>query len=342
MRRPRHSGAVLVRLVGNVLAFAAREGLNREALLDGSGLDEADLRSPDSYLPFSALVALWQLIAKAKAGSDPEFGLRWGASLRTRDLGLAGYAMCYSARLEVALRRLVRYGRILTDTVQFELEAPAGERRAVAALAHAGLAAALPFAVDSRLAALVAVCREMTGVTIIPTEVTLTYAQPRTMAEHRSFFRCALRFGQPESKVIFLERDLRLPVIRADETLAGYLSEHAERVLRTLVTGKSTRERVRSAIWAMLSEGRPTLQHVATALEIPPRTLQRHLAQEGTSLHDEVEHIRQTMAVATLRDQALAIDEVAFLLGYREPSTFYRSFKRWTGRTPQEYRTAAA
>jgi AraC-like DNA-binding protein len=48
------------------------------------------------------------------------------------------------------------------------------------------------------------------------------------------------------------------------------------------------------------------------------------------------------MAMATLRDRAIPIEEVAFVLGYTEPSTFYRSFKRWTGITPHQYRTAAA
>jgi hypothetical protein len=168
MRTARRSETVLARVVASVLAFAAGERLNRAALLQGAGLGQSDLASPDSYVPFSALVALWQLISKAKGESDPEFGLRWGASVRARDLGLVGYAMCHSMNLEIALRRLVRYGRILTDTVQFALEAPDGDRCAVAAHAHAGLGAALPFAVDSRLAALLAVSREITGVGITP------------------------------------------------------------------------------------------------------------------------------------------------------------------------------
>ncbi|HVO34223.1 MAG TPA: helix-turn-helix transcriptional regulator, partial [Gemmatimonadales bacterium] len=79
--------------------------------------------------------------------------------------------------------------------------------------------------------------------------------------------------------------------------------------------------------------------HIASALRLPPRTLQRHLAGEGTNLHQEVEHIRKQMAIATLCERAIPIEEVAFLLGYEESSTFYRSFKRWTGKTPHQYRT---
>lgn len=338
----RTSGAVLARFVTHLLAFAARSGMRRDALMQGAGLREADLRDADSHVPFSILVALWQLIAKQSHGSDPGFGLRWGASLRIRDWGLLGYAMCYSGTVAAALHRLARYSRILTDGLRVELEKPNPQHHVAVLAAHPGFGAGLPYAVDSRIAALVAACREITGVDILPSEVAFTYPRPKVTREHRSFFRCPLQFDQARSTVVFRERDMRLPVLRGDERLAGYLSEYAELVLRKSAGGTSTKERVRSAIWAVLSEGRPSLERIASLLEVPSRTLQRRLAEEGTALQTEVEQIRKTMAMATLRDRAIPIDEVAFVLGYDEPSTFYRSFKRWTGKTPRQYRSSAA
>jgi AraC-like DNA-binding protein len=87
-----------------------------------------------------------------------------------------------------------------------------------------------------------------------------------------------------------------------------------------------------------LADGRPTVERIASAVGLTPRTLQRRLAQEGTSVHQEVEAIRKAMAMAMLRDREISIDEIAFLLGYAEPSTLFRLFKRWTGMTPREYR----
>jgi AraC-like DNA-binding protein len=106
------------------------------------------------------------------------------------------------------------------------------------------------------------------------------------------------------------------------------------------VAGNSIVERVRSVIWSALSEGRPRLEHVASALQLPPRTLQRRLAEERTSLHREVDAIRRAMAIAMLRDREISLDEIAFLLGYAEPSTLFRAFQRWTGRTPHQYRAS--
>ena len=69
-----------------------------------------------------------------------------------------------------------------------------------------------------------------------------------------------------------------------------------------------------------------------------PRTLQRRLRDEGTSFAKVRDSMRREMAVKLLRKQDLAVYEVAFLLGYSEPSTFYRAFRRWTGIAPLQYR----
>jgi AraC-like DNA-binding protein len=129
--------------------------------------------------------------------------------------------------------------------------------------------------------------------------------------------------------------------VGADETLAGYLSQYAEQVLASLVQGETMRHRVRAAIWSLLGDGSPSLMQVAGVLRMPPRTLQRRLAAEGASFHGEIDAIRKAMAIAVLRDRSLAIEDVAFLLGYSDPSTFFRSFKRWTGTTPRHFRDVA-
>jgi len=337
---PPHSSTetVLARVITHMLGHAEKEGMSREVLLEAAGLGGLNLTHPDVRVPLSAQVALWQLIAKA--ASDPGYGIRAGATLRVRDMGLLGYAMYYSATLGAALRRLVRYSRIVIDVMRTDFEKLDPQYVAIT-LSHPALGAGLPLAEDTELSTIVGSCREVTGVDVAPFEVVFTHHQPASTEEHRRFFRCPLRFGQPVSRIVFLERDLALPIARGDETLAGYLDDDAENVLRTLVTGTSVRERTRSAIWALLSEGRPTLRQIASALQLPPRTLQRRLAQEGTSLHAEIEHIRKTMATASLRNHTRPIEDVAFVLGYTEPSTFYRSFKRWTGKTPRQYRTAS-
>src|SRR5438132_1787667 len=330
------TGTVLARIPARMIDLAVAYGLDRKELVDAAGLGGIDLTDGDARVPIATQVALWQLIAKRLPTSN--VGLRAGASFKVREAGLLGYVVAHSATLETALERLVRYSWVLNDAVKCEM---VKNRRSLAVTqSYPEHGAGLQDAVDYRLAALVSVCRQITGAEIVPVEVAFVYQQRRNTLEHRRFFLCPLRFGASISSVVFSAHDLRLQVRHADETLAEYLREHAERMLRSLMTGSSARERVRSAIWNVLSDGRPTLKRIASALQVPSRTLQRRLTDEGTSVEQEIEAIRKSMAMAMLRDPANATDEVAFLLGYREHSTLFRSFRRWTGMTPQEYRSS--
>jgi AraC-like DNA-binding protein len=335
---------VLARVVGRMVDQAVAEGMDRSALIEASGLAGVDLSDGDARVPVSAQVALWQLFAKGI--SDPGFGVRMGASLEVRQAGLLGYLMLYSAPLGEALDRLVRYGHVLNDAVQVALDRSTPGQVAIVAQ-HPELGIGLPFAVDYRSSALLSVCRQITGVEIVPVEACFEYPQRTSTIEHARFFRCPLRFGQPDSRIVLAERDLCLGVRHGDEALVEYLSTNADLTLHHLLRdasrgSSSVTERVRSAVWNTLSDGRPTLQRIASVLDMPSRTLQRRLAGEGTSLAQEIEDIRRAMATATLRDRSVSIEEVAFLLGYPEPSTLFRSFRRWTGMTPQQYRAAMA
>ncbi|HVK77274.1 MAG TPA: helix-turn-helix transcriptional regulator [Kofleriaceae bacterium] len=77
---------------------------------------------------------------------------------------------------------------------------------------------------------------------------------------------------------------------------------------------------------------------VARRLGMSERTLQRRLKDEGTTFAVLVDEVRTDLARMYLADDRLAVYEVAFLLGFSEPSAFNRAFKRWLGTSPREYR----
>ena len=71
------------------------------------------------------------------------------------------------------------------------------------------------------------------------------------------------------------------------------------------------------------------------------RSLQRRLEAEGTRFAALVDAVRKDLALRYLADPRLALGEVAYLLGFAEPSPFHRAFKRWTGTTPAAMRRGA-
>lgn len=83
-----------------------------------------------------------------------------------------------------------------------------------------------------------------------------------------------------------------------------------------------------------------TLRQVAQRLHLSERSLQRRLDAEGTRFADLVDEVRRELALRYIADERLALGEVAYLLGFAEPSPFHRAFKRWTGTTPTAARRA--
>jgi len=88
-----------------------------------------------------------------------------------------------------------------------------------------------------------------------------------------------------------------------------------------------------------LQGGNPAAETIAEHLHMSVRTLARRLAEEDTSHKALLDELRSDLARRYLSDAGLAISEVAFLLGFSEPSAFHRAFKRWTGQTPRQFRS---
>jgi AraC-like DNA-binding protein len=130
---------------------------------------------------------------------------------------------------------------------------------------------------------------------------------------------------------------LAAPLAQANVPLQKLLREHAESLLARLPSA-SLSARVVSLLSSQLSQGEPDRAQLARALNLSERTLQRRLAEEGSSYQQLLNDSRRQLAEGYLRDGRLAATEIALLLGYSEPSVFFRAFRQWTGLTPGEYR----
>jgi len=81
---------------------------------------------------------------------------------------------------------------------------------------------------------------------------------------------------------------------------------------------------------------------VARALNVSLRTLQRRLADEDTTWSELLDQARRELALRFIGERRMSVKEATYVLGFSEPANFTRAFRRWTGRSPTEYRQAAA
>jgi len=95
---------------------------------------------------------------------------------------------------------------------------------------------------------------------------------------------------------------------------------------------------VRQRLAASMEGGVLGMAEVARSLGTSPRSLHRRLADEGTSFNDLLDEVRRQFAEQYLARPRPKIAEVAYLVGFNDPSAFFKAFRRWTGVTPSEYR----
>jgi AraC-like DNA-binding protein len=137
---------------------------------------------------------------------------------------------------------------------------------------------------------------------------------------------------------VFSEETGNLALDQSEPGLCAILDEHALKLLEELPPLGSLGDRVRDLLARQLSGGDTSAETTALSLKMSVRTLHRRLSAEGTSHKKLLEELRRKLAASYLRDGGLAISEITYLLGFSEPSAFHRAFRRWTGKTPMQFR----
>ena len=157
------------------------------------------------------------------------------------------------------------------------------------------------------------------------------------------FVGTKVKFGADSDEFALNVEARELPLVHADSYLNDLLMKYCETALAGRRADMSElRTRVENAISSVLPHGRVLVEDVARNLGMSERTLARKLSDEGLNFTEILQHLRRSLAVRYLDDRKLHVSKIAWLLGFHEVSAFTHAFKRWTGKTPREIRTAPA
>jgi AraC-like DNA-binding protein len=133
---------------------------------------------------------------------------------------------------------------------------------------------------------------------------------------------------------------LEAPLVSSDPSLLAILTRAAEELQKRAPGESGIVPQVARILRDVLREEEANVDQVAKRLGMTSRSLQRRLKDEGTTFQAVRDDTRHALARRYLDDR-LSIAEISFLLGFSEPSAFFRAFKRWTGTTPIEARRRA-
>ena len=305
--------------------------------LSDVGLSRDVLASPQRRIGHQSAIALLEEAVRVSGRSD--LGLMAAEAVSPSELEIWEYAMRTQPTVGRALESMGRLLALLHDGCRLETDRK-GDTVTTRWLLAPGLEqlpAMNEFGVGLSLVTWRRVLK-MEALTV--SAASFPHSAPADLGPYERLFRCPVRFSAPFAGLTVPAWVLDVPLPQADAVLAEILLNHAqERIAKLPRPGLG--HRVQELIVEGLSTGEFSATHVAKRMHMSSRTLQRRLEQEGVSFREVVDEVRRQLALRHLMDKHIAVNEVAFLLGFATPNAFHKAFKRWTGTTASTYRKSA-
>mgnify|MGYP001288851776 CR=1 FL=1 len=334
MMRMQEASGISVALLRPFAELLKRVGADGDGFLQTVGV--TDELPPNHYC--NAVVVDNALDAIAAQRNDSAFALTLAQAGLARPLGLFGHLVWLSGTVRTALQRAAKFYAVVSKRTLLTLEESAD---GVATLAQHPSQPNAPrgrILTEFAFASMTMRARAATNQAFTVQAVRFAHAGQATPA-YRAAFGVDVMFGANRTELEMAATQLELRLTSADPITSAAIEAQVAQL--TDATSNHAMadflKRVHRAIAQHPTAASPAA--VAKQLAMSPRTLRRQLEQHHTSLRACTAEVRRSQA-DTLLASGATVKEVAFALGFSEPSAFSRAYKRWTGKPPTEAGTA--
>ncbi|HFN7230144.1 TPA: AraC family transcriptional regulator ligand-binding domain-containing protein [Klebsiella quasipneumoniae] len=309
-------------------------GIPPTDVLRRAGLDEDLLQRSSVRLSPLEYYRLWDSLEMALG--DALLPIRVCETIRSDAFSPPLFAGLCSPNLLLAAKRIARYKTLIAPirlevkeghgTVTVEFKWPDGPLTPPVSL------------VLTELLFCVSLARLGTREQVQPTAVTTTVL-PVLLKPYEDYLGTRLKKGEKHQLTFSIDEATR-PFVTSNEPLWEAFEPELRQSLAHLDPLITISRRVHAVLLEGLPGGQISMEAVAAKLALSKRTLQRRIGAEGTSYLQILNETREALARHYLEKTKLPAGEIAFLLGFDEPNSFYRAFRNWTGTTPDSVRSA--
>jgi len=333
--------ATITAFVPWALAHAAvARGAEPAALWSRLGLARDKPPALELHLPVRTLFALWE--QSMVALRDPSFPLQVGSSSRIEDLEVFGFLALTSQTLGEAYTRTASVRKLWATGARWELDVDAEGTR----LTWYGWPRERELAIGQRCASeatavdMMSAIRQIVGRFVPALSVSMPHARFRAAEALERFFGATIRWEAPQLAIALPAGVVEWPVAQFNSRLRDYFQLQCDAMMSHFGDDAPLTAQVRKLL-ALGMDGRvPTLEQIARSTAMSTRSLQRKLAEEGSSLQAMVDEVRAELAKRYLARPGVSASEVSYLVGFADTSAFFKAFKRWTGVTPKSFQAA--
>ena len=311
------------------------QGLDPRPIFTEVNLDPALLNQNMGRYKQSKMTALWQL--SYERTNDPLFGLKVGDRWSPTTFHALGFAWLASDNLLHAFQRMSRYGRLINDAVDIQIQPENGKYRFY--LGWNKLHEAVEthtLAHDAAHCACLKMCRMLLGDNFTPLEVSSRLPRGPGIQALEDLFATSIQCNSEVGGWLISHFDMHKNIASGNNELATINDNIALKYLSTLDKTQIL-PALQHALIEALPSGEVSENDMAEKLHMSPRTLQRKLEAENETFSSILQQLRKKLSVHYIEKGQLSLTEITYLLGFSEQASFSRAFKRWYQQSPSEY-----
>ena len=316
------------------------EGVDTFDALKDVHLSPTQLRSPKIRMSLNQIIQCYRNAIRLSL--DPFFAYHTGLHFHISTYGMYGFAILSSTDFRQAARFAEQYHQLVTAEadIKFKEEADYAAWAVEPAPLPSIDAELYKFIVELNFGAIVSLSRDVMGQAFIPRELHVTYGAAADTKSAADVFGCPFLFGYTENALVLDKKWIDEPAELGNEIAYREVLKLCDQLLEEMRIKIGIAGTVRKSLLVNLAQ--PTsFDAVARGLKMSTSTLKRRLREEGTSYRKVVDELRTQVAIKYLRDTELTVEDIASGLGFRDATNFRHAFRRWTKKTPGEFRRAS-
>ncbi len=320
-------------------AELAAEGVSVRDLFARTGVEASQMEDPHARISHRQRLAIYRNAKRLAKRSD--IGLLAGARQRISDYGIYGYAMVSSRTFGDALLFSLDHVTMAGPAVRqisFRIEGPTAILRSHGLDTLGDL---LPFAAEFWRSSMTSLFSRVLEAPFPTKRMMFPFPPPAHWRNYERLFNCAIDFSAGRMEWHFAADVLDRPCPNANPITAKICQQLCDAVMTERPGESELVRKIRSA-WLNSPNKFPVAVEIASELGLSLRTFHRRLADDGQSYQSIVDDMRQSLATELLENTNMGIDQIAERVGFADATSFRKAFRKWTNRSPSDFRSPSA
>lgn len=332
-------GDISVRYVRLLLQTAEDNGIKTDAIRRQFLLRESLLNTPFARISIPRFMRLGESLITLSG--QPDLGLKTGLNARLHHLGQTGFAALTAPSIIEALNCICRFEPLNSQNIRGHSTVTTSEQET-----RFNFYSISPynrfnrFVVDMALASSIQFVNELANKTLAPKRINIEFPAPRYVDRYQQHLPIAVAFSSQENSVTYDTQSLRQACAFSNPLSHLEQVQTLHQQLAAQLKHQTLTEQVMKEIGPLLTKQQPTMEQVAHNIGVPPWTLRRRLAEQQTTFKQLLDDTRKSLAQMYLTEPNYRFEHIAYLIGFKNSTAFYRAFKRWFNMTPTQYMNA--